>query len=194
VNWLFPIGWGFDVVGVTWDSMSFQNIDTTKEIEIPVGNHVGAFGTKRRHDVHKGVDLYCPPDTVVYAVEEDEVVDIRWFTGEKAGFPWWNNTMAVSIEGESGVVVYGEILIDQVNDMRVGKKIERGCYVGNVERVLKKDKGRPTSMLHFALHHHNVLSNGRWDIGDPQPVGLIDPTNRLIASRFYDEFADNALK
>jgi len=185
MSWRFPLGWNFEVMGVAVDSMSFKNIDITKQVEIPVGNHVGAFGAKRRHDIHKGVDLYCPTGSIVRAVEDGRVVDIRWFTGEKAGCPWWNDTMAVSVEGESGVVVYGEILIDNVLDMRVGKKIVQGEYVGDVERVLKKDKGRPTSMLHLALHNHNVLSNGRWDIGKPQPTGLMDPTNRLIASIQY---------
>jgi murein DD-endopeptidase MepM/ murein hydrolase activator NlpD len=192
MSWMFPIN--NRVVGVSWDSMSFQNINTTYEVEIPCGNHVGAFGTERRHDVHKGVDLYCPVGTEVFTVEVGKVVDIRWFTGEKANPEWhfWHNTMAISVEGESGVVVYGEIMVSE--DIKVGDILEQGEKIGSVIRVLKKDKGRPTSMLHFALHQHGVLSNGRWDIDKPQPTGLIDPTNRLIASVWEDEFASNALK
>jgi hypothetical protein len=192
LSWLFPID--HEVIGVSWDSMSFKNIDINHLVEIPCGNHVGAFGTERRHDVHKGVDLYCPINTEVFTVEPGEVVDIRWFTGEKANPDWhfWHNTMAISVEGETGVVVYGEILVD--GRLKVGDVLEQGESVGRVVRVLKKDKGRPTSMLHFALHQHGVLNNGRWDIGKPQPTGLIDPTNRLIASVWEDEFAKNALK
>ncbi len=173
--WVFPLH--LDVVGVTQNSMSFKNL-APNQVEIPIGNHCGAFGIARRHDVHKGVDLYAPHGTPVYAVENGTVVEIRWFTGEKAGFPWWNNTQAISIEGESGVVVYGEV--EPVKDIKVGDMILDIDQIGTVATVLAKDKGRPMSMLHFALHHHNVLGNGRWLVGKPQPIGLMDPTNRLI--------------
>lgn len=170
----FPIP--YRVVGVTFDSMSFQNLGP-REVEIPVGSHVGAFGVERRHDVHKGVDLYCDEGTVVSAIEPGEVVDIRPFTGPRCGTPWWCDTEAISVEGNSGVFVYGEI---RVGDLGVGDRVSVGKPLGSVVRVLKKDKGRPVSMLHLALHHHSVLSNGVWGIGAPQPLGLLDPTNRLI--------------
>jgi len=180
--WIFPIKhWS---LGVTWDSMSFRNINTESDVEIPVGNHVGAFGAIRRHDIHKGVDLYCPSGTPVYAVESGKVVDIRWFTGEKAGCSWWRNTMGISIEGETGVIVYGEMIVNK--DIKSGDDIGQGQKLGEIEQVMKKDNGRPLSMLHFALHRHAVLSNGRWEIGKPQPSGLLDPTNRLISSVMED--------
>lgn len=173
---MFPIN--LKVVGVTYDSMSFENIDITKEVEIPVGNHVGAFGTERRYDVHKGVDLYCPTDTSVCAIESGKIVQIRWFTGKNANCDWWEDTQALSIEGKSGVFVYGEILVD--SSLKEGDSVEEGQLLGNVERVLKHDKGRPTSMLHLALHHHGVLRNGAWQKETSQPYGLFDPTNQLI--------------
>jgi len=159
--------------------MSFRNIDITRQIEIPVGNHVGAFGVKRRYDIHKGVDLYCPQGTLIHSVEDGKVVDLRWFTGEKAGSPWWRNTQGISIEGETGVVVYGEMMIPS---FKKGDVVKKDDVLGTVEQVMVKDNDRPLAMLHFALHRHAVLSNGRWDIGKPQPSGLIDPTNRLISS------------
>ena len=175
------------VVGVTYDSMSFGNIDLSCEVEIPCGNHVGAFGTKRKFDTHKGVDLYCFTGENVHAVEDGTVVDIRWFTGEKVDMPWWNNTMAVSVEGEQGVVVYGEV---EPKNVQKGDKVKQGDVIAQVRRVLIKNKNRPTTMLHFALHHHNVLSNGRWDLDKTQPTGLMDPTNRLIASVWEDTYED----
>jgi len=178
--WIFPLSDQMEVIGVTWDSMSFQNIDYSKQIEIPIGNHVGSFGAVRKHDIHKGVDLYCPQGTDVYSVEDGKIVDVRWFTGPKAGFEWWRDTMGISIEGESGVVVYGEMMVD--SNLKEGDEVKQGDKLGEIERVMVKDNGRPLSMLHFALHRHAVLSNGRWDIGKPQPSGLIDPTNRLISS------------
>ena len=35
MKWNFPLSWDFERVGVTWDSMSFKNIDITKQVEIP---------------------------------------------------------------------------------------------------------------------------------------------------------------
>ena len=55
MNKAFPLA--MRVVGVTGNSMSFQDIDITKEVEIPIVSHVGAFGVGRKHDIHKGIDL-----------------------------------------------------------------------------------------------------------------------------------------
>jgi hypothetical protein len=182
--WKFPLR--LKKLGPTSDSMSFKNIDIEKEVEIPVGEHVGAFGVLRRHDRHKGVDLYCPEKTPVYAVEDGLVVQLRPFTGEVAGCPWWKNTYAVSVVGASGVVVYGEIFeCDDIAKMCFYKtvtEIKAGDLIGYVQRVLKKDKGRPMSMLHIALHRHGVLSNNTWEKDAKQPDGLLDPTPFLLES------------
>ena len=52
--WRFPIDLKY--VGLTEDSDSFKNIDITKEVQLPIGNHCGAFGVERKHDVHAGID------------------------------------------------------------------------------------------------------------------------------------------
>lgn len=170
--WRPPLNKKF--IGVTNDSMSFQRIDMTNEIEIPVGQHVGAFGSVRKFDVHKGIDLYAKDGEEVFAVEDGIVTNIRPFTGEKCESPWWNNTDALSISGWSGNVVYGEIEID--SSMKLGKEVKAGEKIGVIRTVLKKDKGRPMSMLHLAVHKHGIQTNGCWEIGDTQPVGLIDPS------------------
>lgn len=177
---MFPLK--MNILGITYDSMSFKNIDITKDVEIPVGNHVGAFGTERRFDIHKGVDLYCPSGAEVYSIEDGKIVQIRWFTGKNANCDWWNDTQAISVEGKSGVVVYGEVLVNE--NLKEGDKIKEGQPLGVVERVLKHDKGRPTSMLHFALHHNGILRNGIWEKDKSQPIGLLDPTNLLIRKAF----------
>ncbi len=164
--------------GITNDSDSFKNINWDQCFEIPVGAHCGAFSAVRKHDIHKGIDLYATVDTDVYAVETGKIVDIRQFTGDALGFPWWNDTWAISVEGDTGVVVYGEI--DVHSELKVGNYVEAGSSLGTVLEVLKKYKGRPMSMLHLALHRHGVLRNGRWDVGAPQPVGLLDPTHHLL--------------
>ncbi len=174
-----------NVVGITYDSMSFENIDLETEVEIPCGFHVGAFGAVRKFDVHKGIDLYAPHGSPVFSIEDGIVVDIRPFTGETLGYPWWNETQAVSVEGKSGVIVYGEI--DSAKEIKKGMEVTTGTQLGTVLTVLKKDKGRPMSMLHLALHRHNVLSNGKWRNGLPQPSGLLDPTN-LVIKAWQSEF------
>ena len=192
MNWLFPLK--MKRLGVTEDPMSFQNIDLEREVEIPVGDHVGAFGVKRRHDVHKGVDLYCPEGTEVFAVEDGVICDIRPFTGKLVDQPWWEETWAVSVAGKSGVVVYGELsrwhdlktfvkVFPDRQEIYIGaREIKRGDLIGHVKRVLKKDKGRPRSMLHLVLHKHGVLSNGNWEIGKERPEGLLEPTQFLVES------------
>jgi hypothetical protein len=182
--WTFPLK--RHVVGITRDSMSFLDINVSMDIEIPCGNHVGAFGVERRCDIHKGVDLYCMADTFVYAVEDGVVVDIRCFTGALAGSPWWADTQAISVEGQEGIVVYGEVS----TLCKIGDRVEQEQPIARVRRVLKEDKGRPTTMLHFCLHNHGILRQTAWKLGTPQPVGLIDPTNRLIASVWENTYED----
>lgn len=169
--WTLPLN--KKLLRLTNDSMSFQNIDISKRVEIPFGNHVGAFGYERRFDVHKGIDLYANEGDEVYAVEDGIVTNIRHFTGEVIGTPWWNNTDAISISGWSGNVVYGELEVDQ--SMSMGKEVRAGDKIGVIRTVLKKDKGRPTSMLHLAVHKHGVQTSGVWEIGKPCPSDLIDP-------------------
>lgn len=166
---------------LTTDSMSFQNIDTDVEVEIPYGDHVGAFGAARKSPahggyVHKGVDLYAAVGTPVFTVEDGIVVRNGPFTGIAAGSEWWLPTSAMYVAGKSGVVVYGEI---ETCAFEIGETVKAGEFIGCVIRVLKKDKGRPTSMLHFAMLRHGCLGAGEWEIDKPQPYNLVDPTPYL---------------
>lgn len=118
----------------------------------------GRFGAKRRYDFHTGVDLYCESGTPVYAVETGIVVNVCNFTGEDAGSPWWSDTKAVLVEGRSGVILYGEIdVLVQPNTL-----IKEGTLIGNVRRVLKNDKGLPTTMLHMELYAPGYKGDGEW--------------------------------
>jgi hypothetical protein len=166
------------VNGKTSDSMSFQNINLENEVEIPVEQHVGAFGVQRKKHIHNGIDLYCEPLEAVYSVERGTVVDYRQWTGEAASSPWWNDTWAILVEGESSVVAYGEIYPVEVDI--IGDKVEAGELIGFVKTVLKKDKGRPMTMLHLQCYKHGHLCAGGWKTNDPKPDTLIDPTNFLL--------------
>ena len=180
-QWLLPIS--NKLVGPTSDSMSFLKINISKEVEIPIPNHVGSFGVTRRYDVHKGVDLYCPERTPVYAVEDGIFNMIKPWTGIKADCPWWEETDAVYIDGSSGVVCYGEMEAMACGFYK-GEVIKAGQLLGYIKRVLKEDKGRPRSMLHLQLYDHGVYGcGGVWKIGDPKPKGLLDPTELLLNAK-----------
>lgn len=150
--------------------------------EIPVGKHLGAFGAVRKNHIHEGVDLYCEEGDAVFSMFRGTVVNILPFTGTIAGSPWWNNTYCVLVDHGDFVLNYGEII--PARNIKIGDFVESGAVIGFVEKVLKKDKGRPTSMLHlekYVAGTTNVVYNkGVWELGDRKPEGLLDPTDILF--------------
>lgn len=157
----------------TNDSESFRRFGAF-ETGLPLPPHPGAFGVVRKHHTHEGVDLYVPQSTPVMAVEDGVVAQVDVFTGPTLGQPWWHQTKAVWVDGSSGTVVYGEI----APHVRPGQEVKRGEIVGVVMRVLKKDKGRPMSMLHLELHEIGSRQAPEWTADRP-PV-LKDPTPFLM--------------
>lgn len=156
------------------DSESFKSLLTTYSTSLPIENHCGAFGVKRKFDVHTGVDLYVQKGTPVFSVESGVVVNIVDFTGKNCHSNWWMDTKAVFVQGESGVVVYGEI----APHCEVGDSLVTGSLVGVVIPVLKKNKGRPTTMLHIELLKHGSSHPVTWY--ERKPEVLLDPTPHLL--------------
>jgi len=144
--------------------------------DVPISNHYGAYLQKRKNSVHTGVDLYAPEGSSVFAIEKGKVVIVKWFTGDKDGSPWWNNTKAVYIKGYTGTMCYGEV----IPTVEEGEMVEKGQIIANVTPVLKHDKGKAMSMLHFALHRHGL---------DLQVKNNQDPN----ADDFYDLQMDPAM-
>ena len=143
--------------------------------------HPGSFGARRKYDRHTGIDLYCPEGSRVVAVESGTVVTVENFTGPNADdpSPWWLDTQAVLVEGESGVICYGEI----ETTLKRGQVVLAGDPIGFVKRVLKEDKGTSTSMLHFELYRMGTRKTVWWYEGPMQGQGydLLDPTELLDA-------------
>ena len=164
MTWIYPIS-GWDTYGT------------------PVGDHPGAFGVRRKHNIHEGVDIYCDDGARVRAVEDGVVSNICWFTGPFAGSPWWRPTMAVMVEGATGLVVYGEVSHVRPGNIDVGAQVRAGQHIGYVTRVLKKDKGKPTSMLHIELRAHGHTESSVWELDQPKPDWLLDPTPYLLETR-----------
>lgn len=139
----------------------------------------GKFGEKRKFDTHTGVDLYGPVGHSVVAVESGWVVAIDWtFTGG-ADSPWWEQTAAVLVEGESGVVLYGEIS----PLVQVGDFVPQGTQIGSILSVLRIKPGKtypnPTSMLHLELYRTGSRVAVWWKAGEERPESLLDPTDLL---------------
>lgn len=163
MTWIYPIS-GWDTYGT------------------PVGDHPGAFGVRRKHNIHEGVDIYCDDGAPVKAVEAGRIVMVCPFTGPTVGSPWWNETWAVMVEGPSGLVVYGELTPNWINTIE-GHEVLAGQRIGWVKRVLKKDKGKPTSMLHIELRAHGHTESSVWELDQPKPDWLLDPTLYLLEAR-----------
>lgn len=172
MTWVSPVRY---TLVTTADSESFRTMPegTTG---LPLPPHPGAFGVQRKKHVHEGVDLYMPQAAPVFAVEAGEVLAVRPFTGPALGHDWWLHTDGVWVAGASGVVVYGEI----ESQVTVGQRVNAGERIGAVTRVLKKDKGRPTSMLHLELRAHGDTTDIEWPDFANRPPTLRDPTPMLL--------------
>lgn len=162
----------------TSDSDSYKTLKVS-EVGIPLAPHVGAFGVKRKHHIHEGIDLYADEGEPVWAINEGVVTSIYIFTGPVVGMPWWRETWAMAVQDETGSWVYGEIEPDP--DIHVGDLVRANELLGTVKRVLVKDKGRPTSMLHLERWKLGCIPYTRnWLGGQPQPEFLEDPTPYLL--------------
>ena len=161
--------------------INYDVFDESIRDYLPRYNEPGSFGAIRKHDIHTGVDIYVKENTLVYPVENGEVIDIRKFTGKEAGSEWWNETWVVSIKGKSGIVSYGEIQPNQ--NINIGDKLSINDIIGKVIAVLPKEKTRKdirnhnNAMLHLELYKN--LEDGIavvWNLNEDRPKNLLDPT------------------
>lgn len=141
---------------------------------IPKPGDAGFFGALRKFDIHTGIDLYTNEDEPVRCIRSGTVVGIENFTGEHADSPWWNNTWAILVEDDEGVIVYGEL--EPCTNIEVGAQVERTQIIGHIRAVLKTDKGKnPTTMLHLEHYTKGTRKTVWWNLGNPQPENLLNP-------------------
>jgi hypothetical protein len=145
----------------------------------------GVFGAVRKHDIHTGVDLYCRDKSDFLTFLPGEVVSQGYFTGPEAGSPWWNTTMYVAVYTESLDIttLYGEI--GHYNSLAYLNPFHKLV----VSRVLKKDKGLPTTMLHVECYKGNPFADSNfespiWAHGSPKPEYLLDPSEVIPQIRY----------
>lgn len=152
--------------------------DYSKHTQIPIGTHPGAFGAVRKHHQHEGIDLYGNEGDAVYAICKGKVVYVGVFTGEPAGTPWWETTYCVLVANENVVINYGEI---SEPNLKVGDTLEEGDLIGHLKTVLRKDKGRPMTMLHLESYTQGTDKPiPIWDLGQPKPGVLLNPTQLVL--------------
>jgi hypothetical protein len=153
------------------------------EEQIPQGDHPGAFAYKRKHHIHEGVDLYAPPTGLVHAISDGTIIAVYQFTGEQVGMPWWEDTYAMAIADHAGIWVYGEI--QQPHAYKVGDSVRQGHYIAQLKQVLKVDKGRPMTMLHLERWKpYTAPHTFLWQLDQPQPDFLLDPTPLLLEMKY----------
>lgn len=158
--------------------MNFDLINFTMRCVVPLPGHVGSFGHVRTKHIHEGIDLYGNYGEVVYAIEDGFVKAVFPFTGPQVDMPWWNDTWAMHIVDSTGSWVYGEI---EPYEHLVGTHVTAGQAIGKLLTVLKKDKGRPRSMLHLERWDTDTPSvTFQWLTGQPKPEFLQDPTPLIL--------------
>jgi murein DD-endopeptidase MepM/ murein hydrolase activator NlpD len=150
-------------------------------MELNYIQHYASFGALRKYDIHTGIDLYCKEGEVIKAFCDGEVVKIAPFTGRLAGSDWWEDTFYVGILTTHGYVVFGEV--EPYPSLKEGDFVTKGAIIGTAKRVLKKDKGLPTTMLHLELYD-KVMEPVTLLRGEKQPDGLCDPSVLLQFLRF----------
>jgi hypothetical protein len=115
-------------------------------------------------------------------MEDGEVVYVQPFTGGEAESPWWLSTMAILVEGPSGVLVYGEVS----PDINLKDTVKCGQKIGTVAPVLKPEDARPDIpghsrfMLHMELYTPGTRSTTWWKLGEEKPNHLLDPMPLLV--------------
>jgi len=138
---------------------------------IPLYNFAFApakFGSRRDNGKrkHAGVDLYCPEDTPVYAMESGVVCNV---------YNFYSATDACSISGEKYMIRYGEMKFV----IKAGAKVKEGQLIGYV----KKCQGVNQAMLHIEFYS-NPLDRSSLTVKDRPPYqrrsDLIDPTEILL--------------
>lgn len=157
--------------------------------EIPSNGHVDAFATEGRFTISTGIDLYCPPGSLVHAVEDGTVLRIEKFTGPKTDSEWFFPTESILIRGPSGVVSYGEIRPDK--GIVPGIKVKKGQRIATVLQVRK---------LHIEMYDYDETTYSQpsekstaawWYRDQPQPMFLRNPTKKLrqawlqVTDRFH---------
>src|SRR5262249_3471912 len=128
------------------------------ETMAPLPPHPGAFGDVRARHVHEGIDLYAPPDTPVYAMEEGLVVGVTPLAGAETRGGYWHDMEAILVQSRSGLMVYCELA--PLKSLKPTMHVKQGDQLGNIypRGYNYKNKNRSDDedthrFFHLELHH-----------------------------------------
>ena len=146
-------------------------------LRLPLGStHPCGFGSSRKGGFNTGIDLVCEPHQEVVAVESGRVLAITNFSAKQPQ-PWINMTRVVLIEGESGVIAYGNI--KEVPGLAAGEYIDAGELIGTVMPIYKNKKNKSTK-LKLEWYTRGTKKRGAWLPCKPKPSNMLDPTPMLL--------------
>lgn len=156
------------------------------ETMMPIPPHSGAFGDVRARHNHEGIDIYAPPDTPVFAVEDGLIVGVTPLAGAETRGGYWHDMEAVLVQSKSGLAVYCEIAPSKT--LAPAMRVKAGDQLGNIypKGYYYKNKNRPDEIeehrffLHLELHHPDVRLPTKWLVNEPKPETLYDPTQFLM--------------
>lgn len=155
---------------------------------LPTFSEPGSFGFKRTFEIHNGLDVYCRDGSNVFAVEDGEVIKITQFTGKDVGSPWWEETWAIYVKGQSGVVCYGEM--NKQFNFVVGDGVRVGDSLGCIHHVLPESKIRRdirnhnNAMLHIQLFSEYFTEDIPFEVKSGVKNTLLDPTPYMQNASF----------
>ena len=111
-----------------------------------------AFGSQRDNGnrLHAGIDLYAPPNTPIYAVDDGIVI------GVSSNF--YKNVGQITIKHKNYIIRYAET---NRNYFKIGDKIKAGQHIADVGLI----EGLEMSMLHFEMYSN---------INDVSPLTIVD--------------------
>jgi murein DD-endopeptidase MepM/ murein hydrolase activator NlpD len=100
-----------------------------------------SFGAPRNNGKrkHAGCDLYAPPGTPVFAVDDGTVIGFA---------PFYLGSWAIVVRHPGFVVRYGETRKTLAPGVKVGGKVKKGQKIGEVSALT----GLDISMVHFEMY------------------------------------------
>lgn len=163
--------------------MTFQKTEWSSplpnsSVRVPLGaGHVNGFGGKRRNGFNTGIDLLCDAYQPVASVEAGTIVAIVNFSKKGKTKPWINTSRALLIEGDSGVVCYGNVKPN--SKLKVGSFVSKGQVVGKVIPIYKNKKNR-VCKLKLEWYTHGTRRRSSWNFNKDIPGNLLNPTHMLL--------------
>ncbi len=119
------------------------------------GYGCGHFGASRGSRPHNGVDLACPPKTLVYSPIAGTVTKVGYPYGDDLSYRY----LEISENGYKFRVFYVSPVV------KVGQKVSKATIIGEAQGLTRRYSG-------ITPHLHLEIKNADGDFIDPTPVML----------------------